>query len=130
MQLKEDTKIYYEDSFSLTHELRSLRKYNMLGYKHLIFKDKVRQLEFTEISPDLFVADLPTDRIFEQVYGKYQVYILNGQDNSVKVVSLEPKDFLDAGYRKSLNTYQGTPYRDDKDLFKIKLILAKERKEK
>lgn len=130
MQLRKDTKIYYEDTFELTHELRSLRKYNMLGYKHIIFKDKIRNLEFTAVGPDLYVADLPTDRIFEQVYGKYQVFILLSKENSAKVVAVEPREFLIDGYRKSLETYQGTPYRNAKDLFKIKLVLAKERKEK
>lgn len=130
MQLKEDTKIYYEDTPHLQHLLRSLRKYNMVGYKQIIFKDKVVKLEFNRVHDDLYVADLATDRLFEQVYGKYRVYVLQGQNNSVKVISVDPEDLLTEGFRRTLNTHLGTPYRDEKDLFKIKLALAKERVEK
>ena len=131
MQLKEDTKIYYDDTPKLQHELRSLRKYNMVGYKQIIFKERVIDLEFNKVNNDLYVANLKTDRIFKDVYGTCQVYATyNDENNSIKVLYIEPSDLLLAGFMKTLNTYVGTPYRDSKDLFKIKLALAKERQER
>jgi hypothetical protein len=131
MQLREDTKIYYDDTPKLQHELRSLRKYNMVGYKQIIFKDRIIDLEFNKVNNDLYVADLKTDRIFKDVYGTCQVYATyNDENNSIKVLYIEPSDLLLAGFMKTLNTYVGTPYRDSKDLFKIKLALAKERQER
>lgn len=131
MQLREDTKIYYDDTPKLQHELRSLRKYNMVGYKQIIFKERVIDLEFNKVNNDLYVADLKTDRIFKDVYGTCQVYATyNDENNSIKVLYIEPSDLLLAGFMKTLNTYVGTPYRDSKDLFKIKLALAKERQER
>ena len=131
MQLKEDTKIYYDDTPKLQHELRSLRKYNMVGYKQIIFKERVIDLEFNKVNNDLYVADLKTDRIFKDVYGTCQVYVAyNDENNSIKVLYIEPSDLLLAGFMKTLDTYVGTPYRDSKDLFKIKLALAKEKQER
>lgn len=131
MQLREDTKIYYDDTPKLQHELRSLRKYNMVGYKQIIFKERVVDLEFNKVNNDLYVADLKTDRIFKDVYGTCQVYATyNDENNSIKVLYIEPSDLLLAGFMKTLDTYVGTPYRDSKDLFKIKLALAKERQER
>lgn len=131
MQLREDTKIYYDDTPKLQHELRSLRKYNMVGYKQIIFKERALDLEFNKVNNDLYVADLKTDRIFKDVYGTCQVYATyNDENNSIKVLYIEPSDLLLAGFMKTLDTYVGTPYRDNKDLFKIKLALAKERQER
>ena len=131
MQIKEDTKVYYEDIPKLQHELRSLRKYNMVGYKQLIFKERLLYLDFEKIHDDIYVANLKTDRIFESVYGKCQAYALVDQErNSIKIFAVEPSDLLIAGFMKTLDTYVGTPYRDEKDLFKIKLALAKEKAEK
>ena len=130
MRLRNDTKIYYDDTPKLQHELRSLRKYNMVGYKQVIFKDRLVDLDFENIRDDFYYADLKTDRIFEAVYGKCKIYILyNPETNSANVLSVDPSDLLLAGFMKTLDTYVGTPYRDDKDLFKIRLALAKEKAE-
>ena len=131
MQLKADTKIYYDNTPKLQHELRSLRKYNMVGYKQIIFKERIIDLDFNKVESDLYVAALKTDRIFEDVYGKCRVYALyNKENNSIKVLYVEPSDLLIAGFMKTLDTYAGTPYRDSKDLFKIKLALAKEKQDR
>ena len=131
MQLRADTKIYYDNTPKLQHELRSLRKYNMVGYKQIIFKERIVDLDFNKVESDLYAAALKTDRIFEDVYGKCQVYALyNKENNSIKVLYVEPSDLLIAGFMKTLDTYAGTPYRDSKDLFKIKLALAKEKQDR
>ena len=127
MQLQDDTKIYYEDTPKLQHELRSLRKYNMVGYKQIIFKDRIVELDFNNVKDDLYVAELKTDRLFESVYGSYKAYVTyNKENNSITVNYIEPSDLLAAGFRRTLDTYLGIPYRDDKDLFKIKLVVMKE----
>jgi hypothetical protein len=131
MQLKPDTKIYYEDIPKLQHELRSLRKYNMVGYKQVAFKNNLRKLDFINVEDNIYVAYLKTDKLFEDVYGSYSITIeYNEEDNSIRVLQVDPSDLLIAGFMKTLNTYMGTPFRDEKDLFKIKLAKAKERVEK
>ena len=38
-----------------------------------------------------------------------------------RVITVEPKELLLAGYKRILDTYRGIPYRDKKDLEKIKI---------
>lgn len=112
--------IFYEDSNKLRCLIRSLGKYNRTAYKQVVFKDRFEELEFKESEDGLYRAELITDTLFEQVYGKYQV-VAEIRDKQIKVVSIEPEKLLRDGYMKYLETYKGIPYRNKQDLFKIKL---------
>lgn len=110
--------VYYEDTKGLRNEIRSLRLYNKRAHKQVVFKEKLLELDFKPYG-DYFIADLITDSLFEKVYGKCQILVeINGDRYLVKRIL--PEDILLDGYRRILDTYKGVPYRNKKDLFKIK----------
>lgn len=121
MKITGDMKVFYEDTKELKNLLRSLRLYNKVAYKQVIFRDRLEELEFEEIWDGTYKAELKTDSLFKKVYGSCEVYIELGK-KSIKIIRIEPYDLLMAGYRKILDTYKGIPYRDNKDLFKIRMM--------
>lgn len=113
--------IFYDDTKELKNLMRSLRIYNKRAYKQLIFKERFEELEFKHYGDDLYTAELLTDELFEQVYGKCKATVLI-KNEQAKIIFIEPYDILMAGYKKILNTYMGIPYRNEQDLFKIKVV--------
>lgn len=113
--------IFYEDTKELKCLMRSLRTYNKRAYKQLIFKERFEELNFVNYKDDLYTAELLTDELFEKVYGKCKV-ICEIRNNQAKVIRIEPQELLMAGFNRILETYKGCPYRNEQDLFKIKLI--------
>lgn len=115
---------------------RSVKKYNMLAYKKLLFdyypslregifqgvlvatneKDKTEKYELT----------LPTDITFTKVHGNitlhYTVYL---EQKIVMLETLTPEDILNEGHQKELTTYKGvmvSKTHANKDIFKINLL--------
>ena len=121
MKINGEMKVFYEDTKELKNLMRSLRLYNKWGYKQLIFRDRLEELEFQDIGNGIYKAELNTDSLFKKVYGACEVYMELGV-KSIKIIRIEPYDLLMAGYRKILDTYKGIPYRDQKDLFKIRMM--------
>lgn len=113
--------IFYDDTKELKNLMRSMRTYNKRAYKQLIFKERFEELTFNEYENNLYVAELLTDELFEKVYGKCKV-ICEIRNNQAKVLWLEPKELLKAGFNRILDTYKGVPYRNEQDLFKIKVV--------
>ena len=119
------------------HKLeRSLKKYNMLGYKKLYFdyypslKEVTMLGEIVNVDEEkghtTYELSLPTDKLFEKVHGtiklKYHVY------ESEKIVMLDtlmPEDILTEGHQSELVTYKGvmiSKEHSEKDMFKINLL--------
>lgn len=121
MKITGDMQVFYEDTKELKNLLRSLRLYNKVAYKQVVFRDRLEELEFTKLSDGTYKAELKTDSLFKKVYGSCEVYMEIGK-KSIKIIRIEPYDLLMAGYRKILDTYKGIPYRDKKDLFKIRMM--------
>ena len=121
MKITGDMKVFYEDTKELKNLLRSLRLYNKVAYKQVIFRDRLEELEFEKLKDGTYKAELKTDSLFKKVYGSCEVYMELGK-KSIKITRIEPYDLLMAGYRKILDTYKGIPYRDNKDLFKIRMM--------
>lgn len=121
MKITGEMKVFYEDTKALKNLMRSLRLYNRVGYKQVIFRDRLEELEFKEVGNGIYKAELKTDSLFKKVYGSCEVYMELGK-KSIKIIRIEPYDLLMAGYRKILDTYKGIPYRDNKDLFKIRMM--------
>lgn len=121
MKITGDMKVFYEDTKELKNLLRSLRLYNKVAYKQVIFRDRLEELEFEKLKDGTYKAELKTDSLFKKVYGSCEVYMELGK-KSIKIIRIEPYDILMAGYRKILDTYKGIPYRDNKDLFKIRMM--------
>ncbi len=115
---------------------RTIRKYNMLAYKKLVFDYYLKlksgiflgkvveenQKEHT-ISYELKVS---TDEMFEKVHGEirlhYTVYL---EKNIVLLTNITPEEILDEGHRSELETYKGvmiSKSNPKKDMFKVNLL--------
>ncbi|MEG1015705.1 MAG: hypothetical protein RR228_00095 [Bacilli bacterium] len=119
---------------------RSLKKYNMMAYKKLMFDyypklrngvllgkllsiDKHEQTENYELK-------LPTDNLFVKVYGEVKLnYTVYKSENTVMLNSLEPKGILMDGHKSELTAYKGimiSKNNAQKEMFKIDLLCALE----
>lgn len=124
----------YLDENDFRKKERSVKKYNMLAYKKMMFEyyPNLREGKFLgnliekNTETQKYVLELPTDSMFAKVYGKlelhYTVY------NEIKVIMLEnitPEDILLEGHRSELKTYKGvmiSKSHPEKDMFKINLL--------
>lgn len=115
---------------------KSVKKYNMLAYKKLIFDyyPSLKEGEFKGVAVSINKKDdivnyelkLPTDIMFAKVHGEmilhYTVY------NKQKIVILDtitPEEILSEGHQKELTTYKGvmiSKSHAEKDMFKINLL--------
>ena len=116
---------------------RSVKKYNMLAYKKLIFEfyPNMRDGNFIGVmvshndkeDTTKYELKLPTDQMFNKVHGDivlhYTAY------HKPKIIMLEdittPDNILTEGHQKELTTYKGvmvSKTHAEKDIFKINLL--------
>lgn len=121
---------------------RSLKKYNMVAYKKLMFDfyPKLRNGEFVGkvISVDkhgqteTYELKLPTDNLFVKVYGEVKLlYTVYTAQNVVMLNQLEPHDILMDGHKSELTAYKGimiSKTNAQKEMFKIDLLCKLEGK--
>ncbi len=115
---------------------RSVKKYNMLAYKKMMFDyyPAFRDGEFKGVVVSKNTKDniikyelkLPTDEIFSKVHGDivlhYTVYV---NQKIVMLDTISPEDILNEGHQRELTTYKGvmvSKSHADKDIFKINLL--------
>jgi len=115
---------------------RSLKKYNMLAYKKLIFDcvPELRNGNFQGVIVSKnskegiikYEYKLPTDRMFSQVHGDIKLhYSVYENQKIVMLNTLTPEDILSEGHQKELETYKGvmlSKTHADRDKFKINLL--------
>lgn len=115
---------------------RTIRKYNMLAYKELIFNyyPKLKNgiflgtiIETNEDEHTLsYELKIPTDKLFEKVHGEMRLHYTVYQDKGIILLTnITPDSILDEGYRIELNTYKGvmiSKSNPKKDMFKIELL--------
>ena len=115
---------------------RSLKKYNMVAYKKLMFDfyPKLRSGEFVgelvsinkHEQTETYDLRLPTDSLFVKVYGEVKLnYTVYKQNNIVMLNNLEPKDILLDGHKSELTAYKGimiSKANAQKEMFKIDLL--------
>ena len=119
------------------HKLeRSLKKYNMLAYKKLIFDyvPSLRDGNFQGVVVSKnskegivkYELKLPTDRMFSKVHGDIKLhYTVYEKEKIVMLNTITPEDILTEGHQSELVTYKGvmvSKEHSDKDLFKINLL--------
>ena len=132
--------IFYIFSFTNENEYRkkerSLRKYNMLAYKKLIFDyyPKLRDGNFEgniidaddELNTKNYELELPTDDLFIKVHGAIKLQYTVDFNNKVIVFdTIIPEEILTEGHRTELSTYKGVMVSNEhseKDRFKIDLM--------
>ena len=116
---------------------RSIKKYNMLAYKKLLFDfyPSLREGNFIGVvvghndkeDTTKYELKLPTDPMFNKVHGdivlRYTAYYKQ------RIIMLEdiacPDDILTEGHQKELTTYKGvmvSKSHAEKDIFKINLL--------
>ena len=121
---------------------RSLKKYNMVAYKKLVFEfyPKLRTGEFIgelisinkHEQTETYELKLPTDNLFIRVYGEVKLnYTVYRAQNTVMLNLLEPKDILMDGHKSELTAYKGimiSKANAQKEMFKIDLLSRLENK--
>lgn len=115
---------------------RSLKKYNMVAYKKLMFEyyPKLRNGEFVgelksinkHEQTETYELKLPTDSLFIKVYGEVKLnYTVYKNQHTVMLNLLEPKEILIAGHKSELTAYKGimiSKANAAKEMFKIDLL--------
>ena len=97
---------------------RSLKKYNMVAYKKLMFDyyPKLRNGEFVgEIKSvnkheqtETYELKLPTDSLFVKVYGEVKLsYTVYKKEHTIMLTNLEPSEILMNGHKSELTAYKG-----------------------
>ena len=122
---------------------RSLKKYNMVAYKKLMFDfyPKLRSGEFVgelvsinkHEQTETYDLRLPTDSLFVKVYGEVKLnYTVYKNNNVVMLNNLEPKDILLDGHKSELTAYKGimiSKANAQKEMFKIDFLCRLEGRE-
>ena len=115
---------------------RSLKKYNMLTYKKIIFDyvPSLRDGNFQGVvvsknSKEFIVKDerkLPTDRMFSKVHGDIVLhYTLYENQKLIMLDTITPEEILSEGHQKELTTYKGvmvSKSHAERDMCKINLL--------
>lgn len=99
---------------------RALRRYFKKVYKSLIF-EILPKLMLDGKKDGIYEVALPTDELFEKVYGEI-ILKFSVKDDNVIIEDILPNDILIACYSKTLPTYKGIPYDTEKDLAKLKIM--------
>ena len=126
--------ITYSDEKKYRRLERSIKKYNMIAYKKLVFeyypsiKNGNYVGELIKEDNHIFVYELklPTDSIFSKAYGHFKlIYSVNKDEKTIICETIEPENILLEGYKNEITTYKGVmiskEYRD-RDIFKINLL--------
>lgn len=118
-------KFQYKNQNDFVKKFRSLKTYFPLAYKDLLFRLDKRKLY--ELKDGEYIQELLTTDEIKFVYGTIKL-IFSVKNGNILIENLEPEEFLIDGYYKLLKIYQGIPYRNEKDLFKIKLLKQMKKK--
>lgn len=115
---------------------RSLKKYNMLAYKKLIFEyyQDFREGKFSGVIVSKNTSEgiveyelkLPTNPTFAKVYKDIVLHFTVYENQKIVMLNnITPDDILTEGHQKELTTYKGIPISKshaEKDMFKINLL--------
>lgn len=135
IKIKNGFTITYFDENKYRRLERSLRKYNMLAYKKLVFEyyPNIKNGNFIgkRISKKnehilKYELKLPTDALFFKVHGDFKlIYSVNIDEKTIVIETIEPENILLDGYKDALPTYKGvmiSKNNPEKDMFKINLL--------
>lgn len=115
---------------------KTVRKYNMLAYKKLVF-DYYLKLKTGEFLGSIVKTDedeksvsyelkIPTDELFKKVHGEMKLhYTVYKEKNVVLLTNITPEEILDEAHRTELDTYKGvmiSKSNPKKDMFKVNLL--------
>lgn len=98
----------------------ALKRYFRRAYKYLIF-EVIPKLKEHGKKDGLYELELPTDILFEKVYGK-MVLKFYVKDDKAYFEDITPNDILLACHRSDLPIYRGIPYSSKRELDKLKIM--------
>ena len=116
---------------------RAIKKYNMLGYKKLLFEfyPSLREGNFLGVvvsnndkdNVTKYELKVPSDPMFNKVHG--DIILHYSAYHKQRIIMLDdittPDDILTEGHQKELTTYKGvmvSKSHAEKDIFKINLL--------
>lgn len=108
------------DEVLFAKKINALKRYFMKNYKYLAF-EVIPKLKREGKIDGSYKLELPTDALFEKVYGKMQLNFTVKNDVAI-LEDIIPGEILTACYEKDLPTYKGIPYDTERDLAKIKIM--------
>ncbi len=126
----------YKDENEFKKKEKSVKKYNMLAYKKLLFE------YYESLKNGVFIGKLvsknsienskryeltiPTDDMFVKVHGEMTlIYTVYEEKNIILLETITPEALLLEGHRSELKTYKGvmiSKENSEKDMFKINLL--------
>lgn len=112
----------YLDENDFIRKARSLRKYCPKAYKELVFGTRNKNLNL--LPNGRYTQNLYTSDEFKTVYGQIKL-AYSVENGNVTIEDIEPSQFLLDGYVFELDIYKGMPFRNDRDKFKIDLMITK-----
>ncbi len=115
---------------------RSVKKYNMLAYKKLMFeyypslvKGNFLGVLISSSKQDgiyKYELKLPTDIMFSKVHGEMVLhYSVYENERKLLLETISPTELLGEGHKTELETYKGvmvSKENSEKDMFKINLL--------
>ena len=111
-----DYKIQYINEVEYRKLLRGLKEINMLAYKQIVFKN----FEIDK-KPGKHEITLESDDTFKKVHGDIKL-IYSTIGDTIVIEDLQPNKVLLEYHSRRKGTYNGVPFVDAKDIFKINLI--------
>lgn len=101
---------------------RALKVYLLRTYKELVFKVSSELRKENQPNGN-YELELYTDEKFKKVYGaiKLHYYV---QNNHIVIINITPNEILKNLHKVIPNAYKGVPYTNEKELFRIKMILG------
>jgi hypothetical protein len=126
----------YRDENEFKKKERSVKKYNMLAYKKLLFEyyESLKDGKFlgkvvssnSKLHTKSYELTIPTDEMFVKVHGDLTLHYTVYEDKNVVLLeTITPEDILMEGHRSELPTYKGvmiSKVNAEKDMFKINLL--------
>ena len=116
--------IKFENENDFNKKQGALKKYLQKSWKYLEFQ-VIPKLKKEHKKGGEYEVDLLGDQLFNQVYGNLKL-LFRVEDDVAILEDIIPNDIILEMHRRELPTYKGIPYRDNKDLFKIKMLEEKE----
>lgn len=101
---------------------RALKVYLLRTYKELVFKVSSELRKENQPNGN-YELELYTDEKFKKVYGaiKLHYYV---QNKHIVIINITPNEILKNLHKVIPNAYKGVPYTNEKELFRIKMILG------
>ncbi len=115
--------ITYIDENDFIKQTRALKTYYIRTYKDLVFNVSYTLKQANYEDGDYEIPPY-TEESFKKVYGEFILKFFV-KDKVIIIKEITPREILiDLFKMKFLKTYKGVPYRNDFDLFKIKMIVG------